>query len=240
MNDNQTLDPMAAGLRALLPPGYAKTLGFLMPALEMTQELIDWYENEHSVYASFMWPHMRRYQRNYIMNVQRGPTPLYKVVSEFVWKGEEDKRKVAALYATDAAAKTTGEVLPPFIILPFPPGSYFLLPVEVTEVARGKRLFRHDEPHQRKVILLRCGDADTLTVFEAAAASYADKLARAYPDAAVTIDFRRERAEVPAPADAVLFIDVGPGESLPDPRSTAVEVVNIFDVITLRSPIKED
>lgn len=240
MEDDQDLDQMAAGLRSLLPPGYAKTVGFLIPAHEMSQELIDWYENEHSVNASFMWPHMQSYQRNYITNVQCGPTPLYKVVSEFVWKSEEDKRKIAALYATDAAAKTIKEVLPSFVILPFPPESFFLLPVENAMVATGKRMFRHDELRRRKLILLRRKGDELAPAFETAATHYAEQLSHAHPEVAVSIDFRRENMTVPAPADAILFIDAEPGEILTDSTSAAIEIIAIYNVITLRSPIEED
>ena len=233
------MDPMAAGLRALLPPGYAKTLGFLIPAREMSQTLIDWYEHEHSVNASFMWPHMRRYQRNYITGVQAGPTPLYKVISEFVWRGENDKRVVADLYRTDAAAKTINEVPPDFVILPFPPGGYFLLPVEERSVAAAQRSFAHDEPRRRKAVLLGCADERNVAAFEADVTRYAGRLASAWSDRAVSIDLRRERASVPAPADAVLFVDSEPGETLPVLPSEALELRNIFDVITLRSPIEE-
>lgn len=232
---------MAEGLRALLPPGYGKTLGFLIPAREISQALIDWYEDEHAVNASFMWPHMRRYQRNYIMDVQRGPVPLYRVVSEFVWKGEEDKRTIAALYATRAAAKTVNEVLPEFIITPFPPGQFFLLPVEEQLVAAGShRSFRHDEPRRRKIVLLRCVEGESAADFEAAVADHAALLTSRDPHAAVSIDFRREGQAVPGPADAILFIDVEPDAVLPDPESAAAEVVNVFNVLTLRSPIEEN
>ena len=155
MIEDQHIDPLAAGLRALLPPGYAKTVGFLIPARAMTQQLIDWYENEHSVYASFMWPHMRRYQRNYIVDVRRGPSPLYKVISEFCWKDEEQKRMIISHFSTEVAARTLNEVLPEFVIVPFPEGGYFLAPVDERQVATGKRVLRHDEPRRRKIILLR-------------------------------------------------------------------------------------
>ena len=240
MEYDQTPDPMVEGLRALLPPGYSKTLGFLIPAHEISQTLIDWYENEHAVNASFMWPHMRRYQRNYIMNVERGPVPLYRVVSEFVWKGEEDKRTIAALYATPAAAKTVQEVLPDFIIVPFPPESFFLLPVEEkVALASNGRVYRHDEPRQRKIVLLRRPEGERLEAFEAAVMRHADLLAGREQHAAVSIDFRREGQAVSAPADAILFVDAEHETILPEPEPAAGEVVNVFNVLTLRSPIEE-
>lgn len=240
MSELRQEDPMAAGLRALLPPGYAKTLGFLIPAHEASQELIDWYENEHSVNASFMWPHMRRYQRSYIVNVQRGPSPIYKVISEFLWKGEDDKNRIAALFATDAAAKTVNEVLPDFVLLPFPPGGYFLVPVTEREVSAGARVFAHDELRRRKVVLLGRGAGCSADEFAAKVDAYARELARKYPDSPIAIDFLQESETIPAPADAVLFVDAMPGEVLPDPQADTVEVLNIFDVMTLRSPIEED
>lgn len=240
MKHDQTLDLMAEGLRALLPPGYCKTLGFLIPACEISQTLIDWYENEHAVNASFMWPHMHRYQRNYIMDVQLGPVPLYRVVSEFVWKGEEDKRSVAALYATPAAAKTVNEVLPDFIIVPFPPGAFFMLPVEErVAVTDSGRVVRHDEPRRRKIVLLRRPEGASVVDFEAAVTCHAALLASRDPHAAVSIDFRREGQTVPAPADAMIFIDAEPDAILPDPARAAGEIVNVFNVLTLRSPIEE-
>ena len=240
MIEDQHIDPLAAGLRALLPPGYAKTVGFLIPARAMTQQLIDWYENEHSVYASFMWPHMRRYQRNYIVDVRRGPSPLYKVISEFCWKDEEQKRMIISHFSTEVAARTLNEVLPEFVIVPFPEGGYFLAPVDERQVATGKRVLRHDEPRRRKIILLRRGDGVEASSFEASAADYARQLAGELPDVDVGVDFRRESATVPAPADAVLFIDAEPNQFLPEPEAEAIEIASIFDVLTLRSPIKED
>lgn len=238
VSEEQKMDAMREGLNSLLSPGYGKTVGFLIPTAQMSGELIDWYETKHSVNASFMWPHMRLYQRNYIMNVDYGPAPQYKVVTEFVWKSEEDKRRIVALYATDAAARTVNEVLPPFIIMPFPPDGYFLAPVDGVILTTCTRHFRPDEPRHRKVLLVRRGAGQKLAAFEAATLAYAERLARTFPGAGLELDFRREEENVPAPADAVLYIDCQPGMILPEPNS-GEGIVNIFDVLTLRSPIED-
>lgn len=63
---------LSEGLNALLPPSYMKVVGFLIPSHEMTDELVDWYENEHSTAARFQWPYMNLYQRNFILDTEVG------------------------------------------------------------------------------------------------------------------------------------------------------------------------
>ena len=227
------------GLDALLPPGHLKVVGFLIPSEKMTDELIGWYENEHSVTARFLWPHMCRYQRNFIMKSELGDPPLYKVITEFAWKSEKDKQAARALYSTSAAQASVNEVLPPFIIQPFPRKSYFMVPVEERIVKANPHPSRPDEPRSRQIILLRCGLGESLATFEEAALAYAGELAALDPGVGVIVDFRRDAATTPSPADAVIFIDNPPDGPLPPSRGDAFEIVHIFDVEALRSPIPE-
>ena len=224
-------------LDPLFPAGYLKVIGFLIPAERMSDELIQWYETEHSVNARFQWPHMSLYQRNFIMETQSGDPPVYKVVTEFVWKSEEDKRKARALYSTDAAAKTMTEILPPFILQPFPANGYFMVPVEGRTVRASPKRSRPDEAKARRVVLLRRDPGHQQDAFEEAALAYAERLADEDPDAGAEIDFRRCAEDAPSPADAVIFMDAGAGRVLPPAKGSAFDIVNIFDVKTLRSPI---
>lgn len=227
------------GLEALLPARHMKVIGFLIPSEKMSDELIDWYEKEHSTNARFLWPHMCRYQRNFIMKSEMGAPPLYKVITEFVWKSEKDKQDARALYSTEAAQASLNEVLPPFIILPFPHKSYFMVPVEERIVKTNPHPSAPDAPRSRKIMLLRCGLGESLASFEAAALAYAEGLAELDPALGVRIDFRREAATIPSPADAVVFIDNPPDRPLPPPHGDAFEIVHIFGARTLRSPIPE-
>lgn len=237
----QTEEPNDSALQNALDPlfplGHLKVIGFLIPSEKITDELIQWYETEHSVNASFMWPHMRLYQRNFIMETRSGAPPVYKVVTEFVWKSEEDKRKARALYSTGAAAKTMNEVLPAFIMQPFPANGYFMVPVEERTVRVSPKLSHPDETKARQVILLRRDPAHRQDAFEAAALAYAEKLADIDPAVGIEVNFRRRAEHAPAPADAIIFMDDGSGRALPPTAGDAFDIVNIFGVNTLRSPI---
>ncbi|HKT84735.1 MAG TPA: hypothetical protein VJQ77_01470 [Novosphingobium sp.] len=237
MHDKPDDSALQSALAPLFPPDHLKVVGFLIPSDRMTDELVQWYETEHSINARFQWPHMSLYQRNFIMETERGDPPIYKVITEFVWKSEEDKQKARALYGTDAAAKTMNEVLPPFILQPFPADGYFMVPVESRVVRAGSGLPRPDEPRPRKILLLRRAAGVSRGIFEAMAFAYAEKVAEGESQAAVQVDLRRGGEDVSSPADAVIFIDAGSDSELPPPESDAFDIVKVFGVKTLRSPL---
>lgn len=226
-------------LAALLPPGFCDVLGFLIPADRISEELVRWYEEDHSLRAKFQWPHMKRYQRNYIWQTFRGLPPLYKVITEFSWKSQGDMAAVRALYHSDAARETLTEILPSFVITPFPRDSYYLVPVEEQVIRADLSPAALDKPRHRRIALLRCGVDETVASFETAALDYAERAATIWTDCGIKIFLRRMAGEIPAPADAFLFIDgqlSGPlSASLPD----AVDVVAEFGTTSFRSPLSE-
>lgn len=156
-----------------------------------------------------------------------------------MWKSEGNKQKVRALFATDAARETVNKVLSSFILQPFPRKSYFMVPVESRVVKINPRPTRFDEPRYRKIILLRCGQGESLATFEAAVIAYPDALAKWNGALGVSIDLRREAATTPAPADAIIFVDNPPEGDLPQPAGDAFDIVNLFHVKTLKSPLPE-
>ena len=229
---------MQRGLDALFPARYPKTLGFLIPADEMNPEIIRWYEEDHSVYASFQWPHMLRYQRNFIMGTDQGKPPVYKVITEFVWKSEDDKHKARALFATPAAARTVNEVLPSWLHMERMPET-FMVPVETAVVKITPAPLKAGGSIPRKVILLRRSGDLSPRQFEKAVVVYAGKLAALDARSGASVDFVRNDPGTPSPADAIVFIDNPVNGTLPPPDAAVASVTAVYTVDSRKSPIPE-
>jgi hypothetical protein len=228
-------------LGGLFPPGFLKVVGLLIPTAAPLSELVDWYENEHSRAAMFLWPYMDRYARNYILEVEEGSLPPYRVVTEFVWKGEGAKRKGRALFDTPAVQPLNDEMTRNRLRLqlPFPPGVMFMVPAEPHTV-RELPAADIDAPSVRgRVMLLRSAPGSSRAVFDAAVEDLALRIAQTWPEAGVSFDLLRPSAMTPAPADAVIFVRTDRTAALPRPEPQGMDVINVFSVETRKSPLDE-
>lgn len=231
-------DRLDDGLSLLLPHGHLHVLGLLMRDTGQAPDaLVDWYETIHAVNVRDIWPHMTRYARNYIVAVEEGPPPPYRVLTEFDWRSEEDKVRARELFLSPAVmAATASEYAgtPPAWLQDI----YSIL-VPVTPVRAAGTALPTDiaGPVRRRALLLRRLDPVPQPRFEGAARQLAEAITALAPGAGVVIDFchgPRTAAEEP---DAVLFVHGADGLTLPRPDATACALINIFAVEMRKSPI---
>lgn len=219
----------------LFPAGFLKVVGFLIPADETTQELIDWYENIHSRNASVLWPHMDLYRRNYILDVERGPEPTYRVVTEFVWKSESDKKAAAAIFQTPAASTMLNEKFPAWLKPLDIPNTHGLVAVEPVEIRHPAMRVRHDAAVRRRIILLEQGPSVTRAGFESAAKSWCRTISETRN---VNVSLESCRHSGPWPTTgAVVYVDDLAEQALPPVVQGTLTIANVFRVRTAWSPL---
>lgn len=223
----------------LFPPGCLNVRGLLMRDTgEDLNELIDWYENIHSRSATYMWPCMSRYARNYITEVQEGPPPPYRVITEFDWKSEEAMQKAQALMGsplTAGIARIEYEVNPPAWLTHI---FAVLLPVERVRIRAPRPLPDASAPLARRAVLLRRAGAASQADFELAVGRMAAAIAFDAPDAGVALELCRAAPGTDGTPDAFVFVENAPGGALPRPDPGAAEIVNVFAVETRKSPLE--
>lgn len=234
-----TSDQLDDGLNQLLPPGHLHVLGLLMRDTgQSLPELIDWYENIHAPNARFSWPHMRRYARNYITHVEEGPTPPYRVLTEFDWKSEEDKVKARAAFKSPAALQAMAsefEGTPPAWLADI---YSILVPVTPLQASGAPLPDDRTEPVQRRALLLRRRETASQQQFEQSLRRLADEIAALAPDAGVTIGICHGPSTAREEPDAVLFVHDAADIALPRPHPAVSEVINVFAVEMRKSPIR--
>lgn len=218
------------------PAGFLKVVGFLIPADETTAELIDWYENIHSRNARFLWPHLDLYRRNYIMAVETGPIPPYRVVTEFVWKSEQDKQAARAAFASPAAEPSLNEQLPSWIKPLTIPNTNALVPAEPTIIATPSVPHDSQTALRRRVILLDQKRNVPQTDFDAETQGFAKAIAKRSSGSAVHFDLCRHITAWPA-TRAIVYVNDDANGDLPPVDSRILEIANIFRVETRKSPL---
>ena len=228
------------GFNLLLPPGYCHVVGLLMRNTgQALDELIDWYEHIHAPNASSVWPLMDRYCRNYIKKVEEGPKPPYLVVTEFDWKGEEDKVRARAAFMepeTVAAMASEYAGTPPAWLVDI---YSILVPVTRHHVAGSLPVLEAGEQVERRIMLLQRNNEVPEQQFATAVLSLAEEISRQFPDAAVFADLcRGPRASEDEP-DAILFVQDTGDHALPRPDPKLAKVASIFTVETRESPVRQ-
>jgi len=227
-----TLD---SALNPFFPSGYLKVVGFLIPADETTQELIDWYENVHSRNATVLWPHLDLYQRNYILDVEQGAVPTYRVVTEFVWKSDDDKKAAADLFGTPAAEAMRNERFPSWMKPLDIPNTHGLVPVDSILLEAPVATKHSEAVRRRRIVLLDRSPNVPRKRFDIAARNYSMQIADAV-GVSVNLDLCRQTAGWPT-SRAVIYINDGVKRTLPTVDNEIMTITNVFQVQAGRSPL---
>lgn len=226
----------AAGLDLMLPKGFPKVVGFFGQNTRLTtREYRDWYEGVHAPDFAFAYPHLTRYARNWIVDVEQGPAPRFKLLTEIAYRSEEAKDKVRGLFRTPAAAGLAAHQAPepPGARPPVPdrvPTAQSLIPVEPIQISGPASSATLSGPKLRRIVLLRRPKSASQAAFDGAARRLARAIARSAPAAAVSLDLRRGANPRP-PADAILYLD-SPSDRISAPYSQWLQVTHVLKVET--------
>ena len=228
-----------SGSAAFFAPGSMYKLGFLMSDTgQSVDELTQWYETVHAPASAYMWPYLARYARNYIVKVEQGPPPPYKVIAEFLWKSEEDQQKAVALMSsplTRAIQMQEYEEAPPWLQQIYA----VMISVEPVHIKAPPSPRFRDAARTRRIMLLKRRDLASEDNFLLAVGQVAADIAKASPGAGITICMAQPGATPEGAPDSVIFIDGACGATLPQPDAAPAEIMNVFTVETRRSPVEQ-
>jgi hypothetical protein len=224
-----------AASNPMYPEHYLKVLGFF----EETDR--DWYETVHAAdFMSFAAPFMARYARNWIVAVEAGETPAFRVITEIEYRNARAKDRVRSLMGSPAggpllahslahrAARGAAAAVPP---APEPPR---LFSVEPHVVAGGGARARRAEPAERRVLLLRRSGGADRAAFAAATIALCRDIARSQPGTGVSLDLVGANPQ-PGPGDAVVYLSNAGSAVLPDLARRALQVLAVLRVETRSS-----
>jgi hypothetical protein len=224
---NQGTPPMP---NPMYPEHYLKVLGFF------EEQDSNWYETVHVPdFMSFAAPHMDRYARNWIRQVEAGETPAFRVITEIQYRNDAAKRAVRDLMSSPAGQPLLTHSLEHRAARGAPTSATAeplrLFSVEPRALSR-RVVGGGPKTMQRRVLLLRRSSEASRSAFAAAAMTLARTTAHGGGEA--SLDVFGANAQ-PGPADAVIYV-ANPGSG-PAPASTdpALRVLSVLRVETRSS-----